>query len=126
MPSGFSRRSRPLPRRSHPPRLAPRRGATMRTVALAAAIGLIATAIAAGVAIPGRTAVTAFDWSFYDLLPARVPSGQPPIAIVRDAASESRFGPGIWDRALLARLVTNLSQAGAAVIGLEAALDQPS
>jgi DNA-binding NtrC family response regulator/CHASE2 domain-containing sensor protein len=98
----------------------------MRTVALAAAIGLAATAVAAGVAMPGRAAVTAFEWSFYDLLPARVPAGQPPIAIVRDAASESRFGPGVWDRALLARLVTNLSQAGASVIGLEAALDQPS
>jgi DNA-binding NtrC family response regulator/CHASE2 domain-containing sensor protein len=98
----------------------------MRTVALAAAIGLVATAVAAGVALPGRAAVTALDWSFYDLLPARVPAGQPPIVIVRDAASESRFGSGVWDRALLARLVTNLSQAGAAVIGLEAALDQPS
>ena len=98
----------------------------MRTVALAAAIGLVATAVAAGVALPGRAAVTAFDWSFYDLLPARVPASQPPIAIVRDAASESRFGPGVWDRAMLARLVTNLSQAGATVIGLEAALDQPS
>ena len=98
----------------------------MRTVALAAAIGLVATAVATGVALPGRAAVTALDWSFYDLLPARVPAGQPPIVIVRDTASESRFGSGVWDRALLARLVTNLSQAGAAVIGLEAALDQPS
>ncbi|HEY7542674.1 MAG TPA: sigma 54-interacting transcriptional regulator [Methylomirabilota bacterium] len=98
----------------------------MRTVARAAAIGLLATAVAAGVALPVRAAVTAFEWSFYDLLPAQVPAGQPPIAVVRDAASESRFGSGVWDRALLARLVTGLSQAGAAVIGLEAALDRPS
>jgi DNA-binding NtrC family response regulator len=98
----------------------------MRIVALAAVIGLVATALAAGGALSDGAAVTAFEWSFYEWLPARQPSGQPPIVVVRDAASESRFGPGVWDRAVLARLVTSLSQAGAAVIGLEASLEQPS
>ena len=46
--------------------------------------------------------------------------------MVRDAASESRFGSGPWDRAVLAGLVTSLSRAGAAVIGLDAPLGQPS
>ena len=98
----------------------------MRTVALAAVIGLVATALATGVALSDGAAVTAFEWSFYERLPARPPSGQPLIVVVRDAASESRFGPGIWDRAVLARLVTSLSQAGATVIGLEASLERPS
>jgi len=98
----------------------------MRTVARAAAIGLGATAVAAAALLSGGTGTTAFEWSFYALLPARAVTGEPPIVVVRDAASESRFGPGVWDRAVLARVVTSLSQAGAAVIGLEASLDQPS
>jgi DNA-binding NtrC family response regulator len=98
----------------------------MRTVALAAVIALVATALAAGAALFDGAAVAAFEWSVYKRLAARQPSGQPPIAVVRDPASESRFGQGVWDRAVLARLVTGLSQAGAAVIGLEASLDQPS
>jgi DNA-binding NtrC family response regulator len=98
----------------------------MRTVARAAVIGLLATALAAGVALSDGAAVTAFEWSVYERLPARQPSGQPPMVVVRDTASESRFGPGVWDRAVLARLITSLSQAGAAVIGLEASLEQPS
>ena len=98
----------------------------MRTVALAAVIGLAATALAGGVALFDGAAVTAFEWSFYQWLPAKQPSGLPPIVVVRDAASEARLGPGVWDRAVLARVVTSLSQAGAAVIGLEASLEQPS
>ncbi len=98
----------------------------MRTVALAAVIGLAATALAGGVALFDGAAVTAFAWSFYQWLPAKQPSGLPPIVVVRDAASEARLGPGVWDRAVLARVVTSLSQAGAAVIGLEASLEQPS
>jgi DNA-binding NtrC family response regulator len=98
----------------------------MRTVALAAVIALVATALAAGAALFDGAAVAAFEWSVYKRLAVRQPSGQPPIAVVRDPASESRFGQGVWDRAVLARLVTGLSQAGAAVIGLEASLDQPS
>jgi DNA-binding NtrC family response regulator len=98
----------------------------MRTVALAAVIALVATALAVGAALSDGAAVAAFEWSVYERLPVRQPSGQPPIVVVRDPASESRFGQGVWDRTVLARLVTGLSQAGAAVIGLEASLDQPS
>ena len=98
----------------------------MRTVALAAVIALVATALAAGAALSDGAAVAAFEWSVYAWLPVRQPSGQPPIVVVRDPASESRFGQGVWDRTVLARLVTGLSQAGAAVIGLEASLDSPS
>ena len=98
----------------------------MKAVALAAVIGVLATAVASGVTLASRPAVTAFEWSVYDRLPARQPAGPPPIVVVRDAASESKFGPGSWDRAVIARLVAGLSQAGAAVTGLQASLDQPS
>ena len=99
----------------------------MKTVALAAVIGLAATAVAAAVAASGSAAVTAFEWSAYERwLHAPEPTGAAPVIVVRDAASESRFGSGAWDRAVLASLVTSLSRAGAAVIGLDAPLGQPS
>jgi DNA-binding NtrC family response regulator/CHASE2 domain-containing sensor protein len=99
----------------------------MKTVALAAAIGLAATALAAGVAASGNAAVTAFEWSLYERwLRAPELRGPAPVIVVRDAASESRFGSGAWDRAVLASLVTSMSRAGAAVIGLDAPLGQTS
>jgi DNA-binding NtrC family response regulator/CHASE2 domain-containing sensor protein len=98
----------------------------MKAAALAAVIGVLASAVAAAVTLIGQPAVTAFEWSVYDRLPVPQPAGSPPIVIVRDAASESRFGPGSWDRGVIARLVTGLSHAGAAVTGLQASLDQPS
>src|SRR5262245_9415854 len=99
----------------------------MKTVALAAAIGLAATALAAGVAASGGAAVPRLEWSLYERwLRAPELRGPAPVIVVRDAASESRFGSGAWDRAVLASLVTSMSRAGAAVIGLDAPLGQPS
>jgi DNA-binding NtrC family response regulator/CHASE2 domain-containing sensor protein len=99
----------------------------MKTVALAAAIGLAATALAAAVAASGSAAVTAFEWSLYERwLRTAEPKGAAPVVVVRDSVSESRFGSGAWDRAVLASLVTSMSRAGAAVIGLDAPLGQPS
>ena len=99
----------------------------MKTVALAAAIGLAATALAAGLVASGSSAVTAFEWSLYERwLRAPAPPGPAPVILVRDAASESRFGSGTWDRAVLASLLSSVSRAGAAVIGLDAPLGQPS
>jgi len=99
----------------------------MKTVALAAAIGLAATALAAAVAASGGAAITVFEWSLYERwLRAPELRGPAPVIVVRDAASESRFGSGAWDRAVLASLVTSMSRAGAAVIGLDAPLGQPS
>src|SRR5262249_58196243 len=75
----------------------------------------------------GRGAVTAFEWSLYERwLRQPASRGSAPVIIVRDAASESRFGSGPWDRAVLASLVTTMSRAGAAVVGLDAPLGQPS
>src|SRR5262245_66182296 len=99
----------------------------MKPVALAAAIGLAATALAAGLAASGSATVTAFEWSLYERwLRQPASPGPAPVVIVRDAASEFRFGSGPWDRAVLASLVTTMSRAGAAVIGLDAPLGQPS
>ena len=39
----------------------------MKAVALAAVIGVLATAVASGVTLASRPAVTAFEWSVYDL-----------------------------------------------------------
>jgi len=99
----------------------------MKTVAMAAAMGLAAIALAAGLAASGSAVVTAFEWSLYERwLRTPASSGPPPVIVVRDAESESRFGSGAWDRAVLASLVTSMSRAGAAVIGLDAPLGQPS
>ena len=71
----------------------------------------------------------ALDWELYDRwIRPRAPVSVSPalVVVVRDAASEARLGRGAWDRAVLARLVTGLSRAGAAAIGLDAALGQPS
>jgi len=65
----------------------------MKTVALAAAIGLAATALAAAVAASGGAAITVFEWSLYERwLRAPELRGPAPVIVVRDAASESRFG----------------------------------
>ena len=101
----------------------------MKTVALAAAIALAATPVALGVLALGGAGLTALDWSVYDRwLRAResAPANAALVVVVRDPASESRFGTGAWDRVVLARLITGLSRAGAAVIGVDAPLGQPS
>ena len=98
-----------------------------KTVALAAVLGLTATVVAAAVAASAKSAVTAFEWSVYDRrLSARPPKSPTPIVVVRDPASEVRFGAGAWDRAVLADVISALSRSGAAVIGIDAPLGQPS
>src|SRR5262249_10851918 len=119
-PSGSLRRARPPPKRSHLRRFVRRHRRHMKPVALAAVSGLAATVLAAGLAASGSAAVTAFEWSLYERwLRQPASPGPAPVIIVRDAASESRFGSGPWDRAVLASLVTTMSRAGAAVIGLD-------
>ncbi len=46
--------------------------------------------------------------------------------MARDPASEARLGAGAWDRAVPARLITSLSRAGAAAVGVDVPLGQPS
>ncbi len=94
----------------------------------AAVIGLAATLTALGVATLGGAAVTALEGSIYDRgLRARAAPVSPALLVVaRDPASEARFGAESWDRAILARLITSLSRAGAVAIGVDAPLGQPS
>jgi len=95
----------------------------------AAVIGLAASLAATAVAVFAGAGLTALEWSVYDhRMRAREPASVSPalVVVARDPASEARFGAGPWDRALLARLITGLSRAGAAVIGVDVPLGQPS
>jgi len=101
----------------------------MKTVALAALVGAAAALVATGVLILGGTGVTALEWSAHDAwlrwrAPLSVSSDL--VIVVRDPASEARFGGGTWDRALYAGLITNLARSGAAVVGVDVPLGQPS
>lgn len=101
----------------------------MKTVAPAAVIGLAATLMALGVLALGGAGVAALEWSVYDRwLRPREPSSvsSPLVIVVRDGVSEARLGTGPWDRVVLARLITSLARAGAAVIGVDTPLGSPS
>ena len=101
----------------------------MKTVALAALMGAAAALVATGVLILGGAGVTALEWSAYDAWlrwRAPLPVSSDLVIVVRDPASEARFGGGAWDRALFAGLITNLARSGAAVVGVDAPLGQPS
>ncbi len=96
---------------------------------MAAVIGLTATLLALGVAALGGAGATALEWSVYDRgvrARAAAPVSPALLVVARDPASEARFGAGSWDRAVLARLITSLSRAGAAAIGFDVPLGQPS
>src|SRR3989454_3370004 len=100
-----------------------------RHALMAAVIGLAATLLALGVATLGGAGVTALEWSVYDRwVRAREPAPVSPalLVVTRDPASEARFGTGAWDRAVLARVITSLSRAGAAAIGVDVPLGQLS
>jgi CHASE2 domain-containing sensor protein len=100
-----------------------------RSLALAGAVGLGATLVSLAAALVLQAPLTAVDWSVYDAW-LRMRATPPPradmVIVVRDTASETRFGRGAWDRAILARVVANAGRRGAAAIGLDVALDQPS
>src|SRR5262249_3529236 len=77
----------------------------------------------------GGPSLTALDWSVYDRWlrgRALVPDAPRLVIVTRDAASEARFGTGVWDRAVIAQAVAALGRAGAAVVGLDVPLGQPS
>src|SRR3989454_7957272 len=100
-----------------------------RHALMAAVIGLAATLLALGVATLGGAGATALEWSVYDRgvrARAAAPVSPALLIVARDPASEARFGAGSWDRAVLARLITSLSRAGAAAIGFDVPLGQPS
>lgn len=99
------------------------------TTVQAVLIGLLATLLAWACWQAAPSTVTALEWSPYDAwLRLRRPIPVSPLLLVitGDPASEGRFGTGAWDHALLARVITALGRAGAAVIGLEVPMGDPS
>lgn len=95
----------------------------------ALAIGLAASLTAWLLWQTAPAAFTTWEWSPYDAwlrFRASVPASRSIVLIIRDRASEERFGTGPWDRALIAKLVTALHDAGAAVIGVELPITAPS
>ena len=99
----------------------------MRTLASAAVIGLGAALAAMGVWAGSGPAIAGLEWSVYDRWLRRpAPVSSELVVVARDAASEARFGSGPWDRAVLSRLITSLSRAGAAVVGVDVQIGRPS
>src|SRR5262249_13038923 len=104
-------------------------GADTRTLGRAAALAGVAALVAAAISLWGGPSLTALDWSVYDRWlrgRALVPDAPRLVIVTRDAASEARFGTGVWDRAVIAQAVAALGRAGAAVVGLDVPLGQPS
>lgn len=95
----------------------------------ASAMGLCSTTLALALWAPAPATYAALDWTAYDVWMshrAPLPVSRSLSIIMRDPAGEDTFGPGSWDRALLARLVTAAHEAGASVIGLSERLDYAS
>jgi DNA-binding NtrC family response regulator/CHASE2 domain-containing sensor protein len=101
----------------------------VRTAASAGLIGLVATLVASATWIAGGASLTALEWAAYDRWMRRSAATSPSpevVVVVRDPASETQLGPGSWDRAALARVVSALSRAGATAIGLDVPVEQRS
>ena len=93
------------------------------TVGIACLIAVISTIAVAAVARLAPLSVTAaIDWSLYDAwmrLRAPIPVSPSLVFVTRTAETDSRFGAGPLDHALLARMITALNRAGVSVIGLD-------
>ena len=96
---------------------------TWLQAAVCALLGISLTGLLS-MAAPGT--FTMIDYALYDVwLSHRGMSSVSPslVVITRDAATDERFGPGPWDRAVLAELVTAIHDSGARAIGLDLELD---
>ena len=95
----------------------------------AGAMGVGATLLSLNLWVIAPATFTALDWTAYDTwLRHRtpVPVSSSLILITRDQASETKFGTGQWDRAILARFITAAHESGAAAIGLDHRIARPS
>ena len=95
----------------------------------ACAIGMVAILLSLVFMALAPATFTAFDWTAYDIwLRHRtpVPASSSLILVMRDQASEAKFGTGPWDRAILARVITEIHEAGAVAIGLDHHLSHAS
>ncbi|MCC6139391.1 MAG: sigma 54-interacting transcriptional regulator [Nitrospira sp.] len=85
-------------------------------------IGLLAALLAGAPWLAAPATFTALDWTAYDTwLRQRAPIAVSPslTIVVRDPASDERFGAGSLDRAVLAQLIAAAHDAGAAAIGID-------
>ena len=92
-------------------------------------MGLGATVLSFSLGALAPATFTALDWTAYDTwLRHRAPIPVSPslLLITRDQASETTFGTGPWDRAVLARFITAAHNSGANAIGLDHRIAQPS
>ncbi len=92
-------------------------------------IGVLATLLARLLWLMAPATASALDWTVYDTwLRHRAPVAvSPALTIVaRDPVSETQFGPGPWDRAVLAQLITTAHETGAAAIGIDHRLNHAS
>ncbi len=95
----------------------------------AAVISLAAVSVAWSVWWFVPSALTTLERGWYDAwLKNRRPLEASPrlLVVVRDAESEQLYGNGLWDRAVIARAVSALQEAGARAIGLDIPLNRPS
>jgi transcriptional regulator with GAF, ATPase, and Fis domain/CHASE2 domain-containing sensor protein len=98
-------------------------------VLAAVLLGVSATVLAWIVWVSAGGTLTAIERSPYDSwLRTRplVPVSPAVVMVSRDAASDGRFGAGEWDRALLARAISALRNAGAVVVGVDIPISEPS
>jgi transcriptional regulator with PAS, ATPase and Fis domain len=92
-------------------------------------IGLLAMGVGNLLLAVAPATFTALDWSAYDTwLTRRTPiaASSSLTIMARDPASESLFGSGQWDRAVLAQLIATAHEAGAAAIGVDHRPDHAS
>jgi transcriptional regulator with PAS, ATPase and Fis domain/CHASE2 domain-containing sensor protein len=91
-------------------------------------IGLLASLLANSLWSLAPVTYSTLDWTLYDTwIRHRVPlpTSSTLAIIVPDPESEAKFG-AVPDRSLLAQIVTNIHEAGAATIGIDHRLDRAS
>ncbi len=91
-----------------------------------AAGAVVATSLAFSLSSVAPATFTALDWSLYDAAPRSAPVSPSILLLNRDRTSEARFGTGPWDPALLAKFIAAAHEAGAAAIGIDVPLGEPS
>lgn len=93
------------------------------------AIGLLATVTAHLIWGMAPATYMALDWAIYDgWLRHRAPieTSSSLTIVLRDPATDDRFGPGPLDRSILAQLINAAHESGATAIGLDHRLDHAS
>ena len=85
-------------------------------------VGLLATSMVLGLTMMLPQLFGSWEMATYDLRMRWQGAGKADPAIVligRDAESDARFGAGIWDRAVFAKVIAALGRAGARTIALD-------